>query len=235
MGVIHYAYSFNRKLVGLDIAECFGSEKQVTASAYEAKIAQAHNGREGLAGQFLEDLCFDQEDWTSETSGNSDRTQKLIKILLAKRISGVRKLSQSSFALLELLLPMLGWEKQKIRLLLMGRQFNHLAESIGFLDSDLHGRHIDRSPSWLAFDDVQMLSVAFQSLREQFMHPTTSCLEAADAANSRIFWGRDSSPDLIKNAFSEMTGRFALCEHTGHDLLLVNEVASYQNAPIEPI
>jgi len=233
MGIIHYAYSFDRQLTGLDLAECFDLQKKLTISVYDTQIDRTVCN--GFGMQFLEDLCFDREDWKSETTGYRDRMEKLIKVCVAKHISGVHKVSQSSFALIEALLPTFNWNVDKIKLLLMGRQFYHLVESFGLPDPDSPQGHLVKSPSWLPFDEVRNLSTDFKSEMKQFMHPTASSLKIAKAVKAHMFLDEQSDTDLMQRAFTEMTSRLQLGEQTGHDLLLINEAATYQNRVLDPI
>src|SRR6266536_2326433 len=129
MGIIHYAYFFEWNTLSAVINKCVTESQKVNVGLLRAQAQQALAERSEFGNQLLEDLRFDEE-WMDNPSNDAGRTERLLMVSIAGQISRMHRMSQSSFALLESILPTLAWPKDKIRLLLMGRRFHELIESL---------------------------------------------------------------------------------------------------------
>ncbi len=219
MGIIHYAYFLDSAAFRLDLAKTeVQSVESLRVQARRAFTLSTIAGRD-----FLQAVCFDEE-WLEEVSEEVNQNEELFRVYVSKDIQDSHRLSLASFGILEQVLPVLGWSKESIRLLLVGRRFTQLAEYLG-LGVPMPVSSLSGVVSWLAVADAQMLLEKLIKSRDVLLHPGKALLDAARVGSKASL--ENNSESLLANSVCEIHERLNSAVQRKFDVILVNDVHTH--------
>lgn len=235
MGVIHYAYAFDYRRLKPAIFGDQNLKRDAGLERWREVAKQTIVDCSELGKDFLRAICFDEEEWADHTVDDIQKIDRYSEILIASSILTIHKLSRASFALLERVLPVLGWQSDEVRMLLLGRQFRHLIDSLEWFGNLSHVFRRTRSPSWLPVNDAKGLNKRFANLRAAFLKPDLKTLEMGKQALLALHLDDVSESELMTAAFLEMEKRLSMSIEYHHDLILVNDITGYTKKLSDPI
>ena len=150
--------------------------------------------------------------------------------LVTQCLIGMRTLSRSSFATLELVLPLLGWTDDDTYLFLMGNPF------ADFVRSFHGGRFVSsvqptvRHFGWLSQDTASKYAGLLRKDRGSILDPTGDVLQALESDDIlRLLEPSVPVRDCLAPAFAEGLERVESAINDSCDLLLYNDAPTYRH------
>ena len=179
--------------------------------------------------EYLRLICFD-DDWLAPERSQEGNVTASYMVVLGKFVHQCAPLANLSFAILEAVLPMFGWEQHQINLLLIGRSLRLLMQETGLSQRNTKFASDIRHISWMQRTDVGHMDARLNATRVPFVSPTEMVTTAVDEIIKTL--GQKASTEQALNlAYSQIQRRMELGERQGLSLLLINDVNSYTSRP----
>jgi hypothetical protein len=179
--------------------------------------------------EYLRLLCFDVNELEASSAGEVD-FRSCYLAYLGSYITSPQPLSNASFAVLEIVLPLLGWKPDQLRLALVGRSLRSLLSAYG-----LSGRPEElmtgmRHVSWMSANDVDHCAGKLKSNEGYILSASALLLDALSRLPDHVR-GSATRGELLQRAHFEISQRFAAASHLELALLLINDSNSYLVSP----
>ena len=234
MGVVHLAYTFNPEEFHSSLEQAVVENGTVSQERFLRYVKHIVSRASRDTKDALDTICFDEE-WFDISDSEIHHNDDWYLVALTGFLRASVRLSNLSFAYLELTLPILNWSAESVRLLLAGQFLRILiksSENEALVKSCLGQRY---EVTWLGLESIMYLSTKLTACEREFGSANIELLNAIAILPSQFAQNRELS-GILKQAYAEVYERLQTATRQGHALLLMNDVTSYRpRHQLEPI
>jgi hypothetical protein len=226
MGLLHEAYYIKSSSLELAFSRLFldGRFEKETLLSIVEKVLQVNDP---FRQKYLQICGF------NEGSFDGDHSRIVASMFSASLVEFIEKhhrLENKHQAVLETLLPALGWERENVRLLLCGRSFVALAESLGYARLKREFEKGGQSFTWLSQGDLDSLNDLLKRTDVIFYDKQAAMENSLEHDEvMKLYIPATSLAELWQEALSVFKDRLTHALKDNHAILLYNDLCSMRN------